>query len=122
MTKNKIQSSIDNLGIKGTADILGITIQEIADIMGIEFKKFEDLDFQTHDDLRGVVSRLMFDNGYGVSVVRHPYSYGGDQGLYELAVLDSEGNLTYETEVTNDVIGYLTPEDVTEHMIEVQSI
>ena len=28
-----------------------------------------------------------FDNGYGASVIRHQYSYGGDKGLWELAVL-----------------------------------
>ena len=122
MDKDKIQSSINKLGIKGTADILGMTIQEIADIMGIEFKKFEDLDFENDDILNGINSRIMFPNGYGVSVIRNEYSYGGKGGLYELAVLDNEGSLNYNTFVTSDVLGYLTPEEVTEHMIEVQSI
>ena len=51
-----------------------------------------------------------FDNGYGASVVQHSNSYGGKQGLYEIAVLDSGGDLCYSTSITEDVIGY-APED-----------
>ena len=47
-----------------------------------------------------------FDNGYGASVVQHSGSYGGKQGLYEIAVLDSGGDLCYSTPITEDVIGY----------------
>jgi hypothetical protein len=68
------------------------------------------------------VSRTFFDNGYGVSVVKHDYSYGGDKGLYELAVLNENGDLTYDTPITEDVIGWLRPEDVTDVMIKVQQL
>lgn len=53
-----------------------------------------------------------FPNGYGASVISSRYSYGGKYGLYELAVLNSKGNLTYDTPITNDVIGHLTGEQV----------
>lgn len=87
-------------------------------------KKFEDLPFESMDDffMVGKKARMHFDNGYGVSVVSHNYSYGGTQGLYEVAVLDADDNLTYETPVTNDVIGYLTEEDVTNVMKQVQEL
>lgn len=49
-----------------------------------------------------------FANGYGASVVRHEYSYSSSEGLWELAVLDANGRLTYDTPVTNDVEGYLS--------------
>jgi len=83
----------------------------------LEFKKIENNSFQT-----GVVSRMMFENGFGVSVVSHTYSYGGKDGLFEVAVLDKDDNLTYETSVTNDVIGYLNPDEVTEIIKQVQSL
>ena len=67
-------------------------------------------------------SYMIFDNGYGVSVVRGPHSYGGQKGLYELAVLDSDGDVCYDTPITNDVIGFLKPEDVTRYMIEIQQL
>ena len=87
-------------------------------------KKFQDLPFFPINDapfMVGKKARMHFDNGYGVSVVSHTLSYGGKNGLYELAVLDSDG-ITYSTEVTSDVLGHLTEENVTEHMIEVQNI
>ena len=88
-------------------------------------KKFEDLEFEQVNDapyMVGKKTRMHFDNGYGVSVVSHSYSYGGRDGLYEIAVLDKDGNLTYDTPVTNDVIGYLTEEEVSGVMKEVQSL
>ena len=87
-------------------------------------KKFEDLDFKKLTDqfMYGVQARMMFENGLGVSVVSHTYSYGGKDGLFEIAVLDEDGDLTYNTPVTNDVIGYLNPDEVTEIMEQVQKL
>ena len=86
-------------------------------------KVFKDLEFVPHSaGMGGVMSRIEFENGYGASVVKTPYTYGGDKGLYELAVLDNEGNLTYDTPVTNDVIGYLRPEDVTDVLAKIQQL
>jgi hypothetical protein len=86
-------------------------------------KQFKDLEFVPHAaGMGGVMSRIQFENGYGASVVKTEYTYGGDKGLYELAVLDSDGNLTYDTSVTDDVIGYLRPEDVTDVMAKIQQL
>jgi len=89
-------------------------------------KTFKDLEFKPHpmaEALNGIISRIQFDNGYGASVVKHQYSYGGDRGLYELAVLDSNGELHYDNSVANgDVIGYLRPEDVTDVMEKIQKL
>jgi hypothetical protein len=85
-------------------------------------KTFNDLEFK-QDMLRGLnAARIMFDNGYGASVVVGPHTYGGEDGLYELAVLDSNGNLTYETPVTGDVEGYLTEDDVTKLLEQIQNL
>jgi len=88
-------------------------------------KKFEDLKFERLENppfQTGEQTRMMFENGYGVSVVSHTYSYGGKDGLYEVAVLGKDGDLTYDTPVTNDVIGYLEPVDVTDIMKQVQEL
>lgn len=55
-----------------------------------------------------------FPNGHGASVVRNTYSYGGEKGQWELAVLDADGELDYTTPVTDDVIGWLNEREVAE--------
>ena len=85
-------------------------------------KNFKDLVFEDRPHDMGIASRIQFDNGYGASVVKGPYTYGGKDGLYEMAVLDNNGNLTYDTPITNDVIGYLRPEDVTDVMEKIQKL
>jgi len=86
-------------------------------------KTFKDLEFVEHPNhMGGVWARITFENGYGASVVKSDYSYGGNKGLYELAVLSTDGNLTYDTPITDDVMGYLSPEDVTNVMSKIQAL
>ena len=65
-----------------------------------------------YDIRNGVGYTYQFENGYGASVVKHDGSYGGKQGLYEIAVLDSGGDLCYSTPITDDVIGHATEDKV----------
>ena len=85
-------------------------------------KTFNDLEFEPHRNMDGVMSRIMFENGYGASVVKGEYTYGGKDGLYELAVLDSNGDLTYSTPITNDVLGHLSEDDVTKVLEQIQNL
>jgi len=88
-------------------------------------KTFKDLEFEIMEDpyLSGKKSRIHFDNGYGASVVSHTFSYGGKSGLYELAVLDKDGEIHYDNPVAGgDVKGYLTEEEVSELLIEIQKL
>lgn len=89
----------------------------------MNMKTFKDLYFITNEWVDGIQSRMMFDNGYGVSVIRTKYSYGGKDGLYEIGILDSEGAICYNTPITDrGVIGYLREEDVTEGMKRIQEL
>ena len=63
-----------------------------------------------------------FGNGYGASVVCSGFSYGGDRGLFEVAVLDAAGNITYDTPITGDVIGYLDFDGVAKTLQEIQNL
>lgn len=66
----------------------------------------------------GIQKIYKFDNGYGASVVRYPFSYGGAQGLWEMALLsfdDISWHITYREDFANgDVAGYLSDKDVLE--------
>ena len=89
-------------------------------------KTFSDLEFEFDDD-EGEYAYEMFPNHYGISVIRGPYSYGGEKGLYEIAVIKmtpemKESKICYDTPVANDVIGYLNPEHVTEYMEQIQKL
>jgi hypothetical protein len=69
----------------------------------------------------GIVSRTQFDNGYEASVVKSEYTYGGKDGLYELAIF-KDGEICYNTPITDDVIGYLTTQEVTDLMEQIQKL
>ena len=80
--------------------------------------KFEDLEFVPHTgDRNGIAATAYFANGRGASVIRHKKSWGHEEGLYELAVVrgaaDGASKLDMSTPITDDVIGWLTPDDVT---------
>ena len=79
-----------------------------------ELKKIERED--------GIQYLYKSDNGYGASIVQTLYSYGGKQGLWELAVLDSNEQITYNTPITDDVLGYLTEEEVNETLKKIKKL
>ncbi len=73
-------------------------------------------------DQNGYQLLYKFDNGYGASVVKHDFSYGGRKGLYELAVLNTDGDLCYDTPITSDVIGHLTMTEAEEVLVKISHL
>ena len=63
-----------------------------------------------------------FSNDYGASVVKHSFSYGGRSNKWEVAVIDSDNKITYKTSITNDVIGYLSIEEVLEVLEKIRNL
>jgi hypothetical protein len=81
----------------------------------------------------GVQKIWRFKNNYGASVVRFKTplgsggNYGFEKGLWELAVIkfNSEGTsyeICYDTPITEDVIGYLTEEEVVELLKKIKAL
>lgn len=58
------------------------------------------------------IGKYNFPNGYGASVIGH--GYGSERGLLEIAVLNSDGSIAYDTPITNDVIGWLSDSEAKE--------
>jgi hypothetical protein len=86
-------------------------------------KTFKDLKFNQNNpnDLEDVHAKIHFENGYGASVLSTSFSYGGKNGLYELAVL-KDGDLCYTTPITNNVLGWLKEEDVNRILTDIQNL
>ena len=84
---------------------------------------FQDLEFsELGTEGYGIRAEIKFDNGYSASVIRTKGSYGGEAGLYELAVLDQEGEICYNTPITSDTLGWLKEDDVTEALQRIEAL
>ncbi len=85
-------------------------------------KTFKDLEFKSHPVSHYFTSRacMNFENGYGISVINGVGAYCGAD-TFEVAVLYKD-ELCYNTHITDDVISYQTPEQITEIMSQIQDL
>jgi len=84
---------------------------------------FKDLQFEElGTEGYGIRAEIKFNNGYGASVIRTKGSYGGEAGLYELAVLDQEGEICYNTPITDDVLGWIKEDNITEALQRIEAL
>ena len=96
--------------------------------INLDYEGFETcmVDRWTEKIILGVHYIFKFENNYGASVVKTDSSYGGDQDLWELAVIrfNSYDNyeLDYDTPITNDVLGYLTNDEVKELLRQIKEL
>lgn len=77
---------------------------------------YRELQQDLSDDM-GERYLFSFENGWGASVIRNPYSYGGMEGFWELAVWHGpqghdDAHLCYQSDVTDDVVGHLSDREV----------
>lgn len=101
-----------------------------------ELKQFKDLVFKQHEmtkdafllpsSTRGVYmnakhAKMQFENGYGISVLKGTLFYSNGIDTYEVAVLDNNG-ICYNTSITNDVIGYVDADEVSNIMKQIQEL
>lgn len=80
---------------------------------------FDDIEFEPHKSGHGKQGLIFFPGGYGLSVVRFLtpsgfYSYT-DDNTWEVAIIKGtkdKWEICYDTNITNDVLGYQTEEDI----------
>lgn len=82
---------------------------------------FNDLKYWRDTDIGNRQAIARFDNGYEASVVTGIHTYGGAEGLYEIAVMRS-GRVVYDTPVTDDVIGWLNEDGVSEILTQIRNL
>ena len=73
----------------------------------------------------GIQYLAFYPNGYGASIVQHQFSYGGDRGLWELAIIEGnedEWDICYSTPITSDVLGHLSESEVDELLIKIEAL
>ena len=76
---------------------------------------------ESRDYLGGYVYKANFDNGYGISIVKHSGSYGHEDDQWEIAVL-KDNKLCYDTPITSDVIGWLTDKEVADYAKQISEL
>lgn len=69
----------------------------------------------------GTRATIDFPNGYGASVITGSMFYTDDEHPYEVAVTDKDG-LCYSTPITDDILGYLTQEDVEALLVQISEL
>ncbi len=91
----------------------------------IDWDEMEPFTLGRRAAVGGVCYLKFFANGRGISVVRHPFSYGYENGLWEAAVLvgtPDRWQIDYSTPLARDVLSYLEPDDVFRLLAEVEML
>ena len=83
---------------------------------------FKELNFEPHPMGIGNQCIVQFPYGYGASIVQGHYTFGGPEGLYEIAVFGKNGEISYETPITDDVLGYLSEEAVEKTLTDIKNL
>lgn len=84
--------------------------------------KVSDLVFRDHPAQGfGTITSHNFANGYGASIITGKNAYANEDAPYELAVLHN-GDLCYDTELTDDVLGYLTEDEVNQYLLKIEAL
>jgi hypothetical protein len=101
-------------------------------------RKENILSVESNEDKSYIHIIYRFPNGYGASVVREEYtlpfshkkysSYTNNDKEWEVAVIkffgssDKDYHITYDTEITGDVLGYQTDEMVNEILSKIENL
>jgi len=83
---------------------------------------FQELKFQDHTLIGRKQCIVQFPNGYGASIVQGEHTYGGKDGLYEIAVFGKDGHISYSTPITDDVLGYLSEQEVEKTLLDIKNL
>ena len=71
-------------------------------------------------------ARVVFKNGYQLSIIRGPFTYGAELGLFEIAIMDSQdqmlAHLWDEEDGEDTVCGYCSAEKVHHYIRKISQL
>ena len=62
-----------------------------------------------------------FPNGFGASAVSTYFSYGGREGLWEVAVMSGD-DIRYDTVIGDDVVGFLNDNELSDVLTRISNL
>ena len=86
----------------------------------MKFGKYE-AETRLHEAICGFQWLIKFKNGYEASIISGKYAYTDSEHPYELAVL-KDGELCYDTPITDDVIGHLAADEAGEILEKIDAL
>lgn len=94
--------------------------------LNLNYEGFEKNFIWSRRKFEGIRYRFQFDNKFGASVIKHSFSYGNEDDLWELAVLKERDDGTWvlcdDTDISADVIGCLTDDEVREYLKQISEL
>lgn len=99
---------------------------EKADKIDRIYETFRSLKFEPHHMAEHLKKDFKmcthnFDNGFGISILLGDLFYSNGVNTYEVAIL-RDGQLTYTSGITSDVLGHQTRKEITNIMRDIQEL
>jgi hypothetical protein len=93
----------------------------------LNYEGLEQYLFMERELMDGYQYIFKFPNEHGASVIKHRGSYGSDEDLWELAVVEfidehDHWGIKYTTPITDNVLGWLTDEDVRNYLKQIEEL
>ena len=115
--KDYIESQMRGIDFSPRQVYAGISAEDLRK----ELAKYAEYE-KPHPLGLGDALQYEFPNGYGISIIRHEYSYGASEGLWEAALLKDD-TISYRDDIfDNSVEGYLSPEDIKERIEQIMAL
>lgn len=84
--------------------------------------EINELIFEQHPNGIGKRAKHKFKNGYMASVITGDVYFTSPDKPYEIAVMDKDENITYDTPITGDVLGYLNEEEANKVLADIEAL
>jgi hypothetical protein len=81
-----------------------------------------DIEMKPHPTVNGRHGVVQFTNGWGASIVTGEWSYSAPGKPWEIAVIDADGEIRYDSGLTFDVFGFLTDDEATKVLADIEAL